>query len=136
MVVDNNLDEGLDFDESGSGDLIAKLYNVSGANNRDEGIKMDEEDDGNIRTILSRVTVNSSGDDGIQLTETGKGFVNATLSQVNISDSAKLGFKAQMWLVEDEPTVTEQQGSLQILDLNLSNNAKGDAAGIYNLEVH
>jgi hypothetical protein len=135
VVIDANLDEGLDFDESGKGDLITRMYHVSANRNSDEGLKFDEEGDGDIRTILSNVSVSKSGDDGIQLTELGEGLVSGTLSQVSISDSEKLGLKAQMWVVEDEQAIAERAGSLQLLDLKLSNNAKGDQA-VHNLLLH
>jgi len=135
VVIDANLDEGLDFDESGQGDLITRMYQVSANRNSDEGLKFDEQDSGDIRTILSNVKVTKSGDDGIQITEQGEGLVAATLLQVNVSQSAKLGLKAQMWVIENEAAIAEQPGSLQLLDLNLSDNAEGDQE-VHNLQLN
>lgn len=66
VAITDNLDEGLDFDEADEGNIIINIIDSVATGNRDDGFKVSEEDDGGIVTIVSNSTAMENG---------GKGFV-------------------------------------------------------------
>lgn len=134
VSASDNMDEGLDFDEAGGGDVEIKLRRVTANNNTDEGIKIDEEDAGDIEAKISKTDVFENGDDGIQLTELGEGVIESKLKKVTANDNAKYGIKMEQWVIEDEVTVAEDAGSLEIKKVTLIGNGKGDEIKLNNID--
>jgi len=124
--LSGNQDQGLDFDEEDEGSVNALLYRVKSTNNVGEAVKIDEEDDGDLNIFASNLTVTNTDDDGVQITEIGKGVIQATFDDVKVKNSKKYGVKIEQWLVEDEESQAEEQGSVQLRNVKLENNGKGD----------
>ena len=66
VSITSNLDEGLDFDEAGEGNIVINIIDSEATGNTDDGFKVSEEDDGGIIAIVSNSTASENG---------GKGFV-------------------------------------------------------------
>ncbi|MBJ7538549.1 hypothetical protein [Marinomonas transparens] len=135
LEIKNNRDEGLDFDEAGAGNINATITNVTATYTDDEGIKLDEEDAGDLNVSLSNIITTNGGDDGIQFTELGKGKVNAKLDNVRSTDNKKAGVKIEQWLVEDDESQTEEQGSISLHNVELSGNGKGDKVKTHGIVI-
>lgn len=74
-----------------------------------------------------------SGDDGIQLTEIGEGQIEAELKDVIANDNKKYGIKMEQWVIEDEKDNAEDAGKLELNNVSLSGNGKGDEIKVNNI---
>lgn len=135
VEVNNNKDEGLDFDEAGEGNADIKLRYVNAGNNSDEGIKIDEEDEGKIDAKFYLSTVTNNGDDGIKIKELNEGRIDAELFTISANNNAKYGISIEQWFIEDEHLSSEEQGSLETIEVTLSGNGKGNKIKTKNVEI-
>ena len=135
VEVNNNKDEGLDFDEAGEGDADIKLSYVNASNNSDEGIKIDEEGEGEIDVKLYLSSVISNGDDGIKITELNKGRIDAVLFQVTANENKKYGIRIEQWPIKDTKSNDEEPGSLEIIEVTLTGNGKGNNIKTKSVEI-
>ncbi|ADZ92997.1 hypothetical protein [Marinomonas mediterranea] len=136
LQINHNRDEGLDFDEAGNGNIQATINNVFASYIDDEAIKLDEEDAGDINATLSNVSIDHSQDDGIQFTELGKGQIDAALNNVSVTNSKKYGAKIEQWLVEEEATSEEAQGTVSLSNVMLKGNGKGDNTSSHGVTIN
>lgn len=131
--LNNNMDEGLDLDELGDGDIKVKLMSVTALNNNNEALKLDEENQGNIYANLNNIEITGNGDDGIQITELGKGKVKSVLNSINCSNNKKYGIKIEQWLIEDEPFLMEEPGTISSAQISLNDNGTGQDILVHNI---
>lgn len=135
VKIYNNKDKGLDFDEAGEGNADIKLSYVNASNNSDDGIKIDEEGEGEIDVKFHLSTVSSNGDDGIRITETNKGRIDAVLFQVTANENTKHGIRIEQWPIKDTNSIDEEPGSLEIIEVTLTGNGKGNNIKTKNVEI-
>ncbi|TDP01897.1 hypothetical protein [Marinomonas balearica] len=126
----------MDFDETGNGSILATINNVFASYIDDEAIKLDEENAGGINATLSNVSIDHSQDDGIQFTELGKGQIEVALNNVSVTNSKKYGAKIEQWLVEDETTSEEAQGSVNLSSVLLKGNGKGNNTSSHGVTIN
>ena len=91
--VNGNFDEGLDFDEAGNGGISLLLEKVDANNNIDEGIKVSEENEGDLSVLFEKVKARRNGDDGIELKETEGGSVFFTFETINVDRNGDEGIQ-------------------------------------------
>jgi len=71
-----DLDDGLDIDEAGDGDLRVVMIKGAIRGNLDEGVDFDEEDSGTAAVTLIDTTADGNRDDGVRVSESGAGDVD------------------------------------------------------------
>lgn len=116
--ANNNLDEGIDFDEEGNGDLDVSIFRSSANNNVDEGIKLDEENDGRVDVKIVNTDALANGDDGLQIEETDLGDLSVKVLRSQFADNGKFGVKVEQG--------GEGEGSLRVLRSEFSQNVDGE----------
>lgn len=70
-----DLDDGIDLDEAGPGDIRMVMSNSTVVDNLDEGVDIDEEGEGSISIALSDTVANGNTDDGFKFSEEDGGSV-------------------------------------------------------------
>ncbi len=88
-----DLDDGIDIDEAGEGDLRLVMTGSEIRGNLDEGVDLDEEDDGSAFLSVVRTTANKNTDDGIRLSESDAGDVTGLVYAVSASDNGGYGIR-------------------------------------------
>ena len=87
----DDLEDGFDVDEAGSGSIVAAFVRASVNGNEDEGIDLDEEGTGDIRGTMLLVVTLGNLDAGISYTEDGLeragGDVEFVFTRVDASDA-------------------------------------------------
>ena len=94
-TVNDNFEEGLDFNENDAGDLRVNLLLVEASRNREEGIDYEEDDDfaggGHVVTTMAGIRANANGvdggDAGIKIREKGEGDLRADVNGVETNDN-------------------------------------------------
>ena len=117
-----DVDDGIDFDEAGTGSLIAAMKHSTIGNNLDEGVDFDEEDHGDAWLDLVRTRAFGNADDGFKLSEEDAGSVLADLRRVVSTDNGGKG------VVLEEA----DEGSFfaKVIRTYTANNDDGDDTGI------
>ncbi|MCV0429729.1 MAG: hypothetical protein K5905_30190, partial [Roseibium sp.] len=77
-----DLDDGIDIDEAGDGDLLVSMTDTEIFGNQDEGADFDEEDAGDVSVSFVRSFAEQNTDDGFRTSESGPGNLNALVYAV------------------------------------------------------
>ena len=85
--VTANLDEGVDFDEEGEGDIRFRFVHTDASNNNDDGFKLTEEDGGNVYARAVAATAFANGGKGIVLEEEDEGDFEAVVIRSSTADN-------------------------------------------------
>lgn len=84
-------DDGIDVDEAGDGDIIARFVQVEASDNAEQGVDLNENHAGDLRVTMSQVTGSGNGEEGIEFEEdddfVGGGDLVADLVGVTASDN-------------------------------------------------
>ncbi|MTI18969.1 hypothetical protein E1162_17125 [Rhodobacteraceae bacterium RKSG542] len=86
-----DLDDGIDIDEAGEGNLTLHMNGADVLSNLDEGVDVGEEDDGSLAINVVRSTVNNNKDDGIRAQESGAGDLFALVQDVTAQSNGRYG---------------------------------------------
>lgn len=70
-----DLDDGIDLDEAGPGDIRMVMGNSTVVDNLDEGVDIDEEGEGSISIALSDTVATGNTDDGFKFSEEDRGSI-------------------------------------------------------------
>jgi len=65
----DDLDDGLDVDESGDGSVIGRLVQVTASDNLEEGLDLNENGAGDLRVEMTEVEASRNGEEGVDLEE-------------------------------------------------------------------
>ena len=87
VSITGNLDEGLDFDEAGEGNIFINIIDSVATGNTDDGFKVSEEDDGGIIAIVANSTAMENGGKGFVLEAEDDGALFADFSGVTTSNN-------------------------------------------------
>jgi hypothetical protein len=117
-----DLDDGIDIDEAGSGDLRAVMGDSRIAGNLDEGIDFDELDDGRADAAFLEVEASGNRDDGVKLSESGAGGASGLLRG---STALANGGKGAVFEEDGEGDLT-----VTVLGSRTAENADGEGSGI------
>jgi hypothetical protein len=83
-VID--LDDGIDVDEAGDGDVIGRFVDVRASDNSEQGVDLNENDAGDLCVVMSGVEASGNGQEGIEFEEdddfAGGGGIDAELADV------------------------------------------------------
>lgn len=77
-----DLDDGIDIDEAGDGDLVFTMTDSEITGNLDEGVDLDEEDSGNAIISHVRSFADHNTDDGFRTSESGPGDLSGFVYEV------------------------------------------------------
>jgi len=75
-----DVDDGIDLDEAGDGDLLSRIVRTTINDNFDEGVDYDEAGDGSIDLRIVRSSAKGNTDDGFKFSEEDGGDVTALVS--------------------------------------------------------
>lgn len=64
-----DLDDGMDVDEGGPGDLVGRFVQVVAADNAEQGIDLNENNLGDLRVEMRQVTASGNGEEGVEFEE-------------------------------------------------------------------
>ncbi len=67
--TEEDLDDGIDVDEGGDGDLIGRFNNVVASRNFEQGVDLNENDVGDLRVTMADVKAAENGEEGIEFEE-------------------------------------------------------------------
>jgi hypothetical protein len=88
---DRDLDDGIDVDEWGEGDIIGRMVQVSANDNAEEGIDLNENEAGDLRIEMHQVEASGNPEEGIDLEEDddviGGGHLVADLTGIVANDN-------------------------------------------------
>ena len=87
-----DLDDGIDLDEAGEGDLRSTMFRTIISGNLDEGVDYDEEDAGDIVASYVRTKAFDNTDDGYKMSEEGDGGVFSSVRRAEATDNGGKGF--------------------------------------------
>lgn len=90
-----DVDDGLDLDEGGPGDIVASFTAGEMLGNFDEGYDFDEAGPGDIDVVFTGIIGNGNIDDAIKLSEEGPGNVYMTATAVETSSNGGVGIVAE-----------------------------------------
>lgn len=100
-------DDGIDVDEDGAGDIVARFTNSTANGNFDQGIDLNENDAGDLDVTLVNVSADGNGGEGIDLEEDddvdGGGDLRATLTNVTANGNGRLDGASGAKIEEDGP---------------------------------
>jgi hypothetical protein len=92
----DDLDDGIDVDEAGYGDIEVNLVGVTLDRNFDEGLDLNEGDAGSLLLFASDVHAHdNSGGDNVQLEELGDGSMHARINGLSSSGAEDDGIQAE-----------------------------------------
>jgi len=120
IVID--LDDGIDIDEAGEGDLRLVMLDSEIRGNLDEGVDLDEEDAGNAVVSYIRSTAEKNTDDGFRISESGSGDLIGTVFAVTATDNGGYGIRFDQDGAGDV--------SVDVYKTETSNNDDGDETGL------
>lgn len=117
-----DLDDGIDFDEAGPGDLLAVMADSRIAGNLDEGVDFDELDLGRADVVFLNVEASGNTDDGFKLSESGVGSVSALMQgAIALANGGKGA------VIEEEDA---GDLSVTVIDSRTNDNDDGDGTGL------
>jgi hypothetical protein len=87
-----DLDDGIDIDEAGPGDIDAVMIGAQVTGNLDEGVDFDEEGPGGILLTFTSGTATGNTDDAVKLSEEDAGDVMAEVRVSLAADNGGKGF--------------------------------------------
>ncbi|ABD53698.1 hypothetical protein [Jannaschia sp. CCS1] len=90
-----DMDDGLDLDEGGPGDIVASFTIGEMIGNFDEGYDFDEAGPGDIDVVFTGIIGNGNTDDAIKLSEEGPGSVYVTATAIEASSNGGVGVVAE-----------------------------------------
>ena len=117
-----DLDDGIDIDEAGNGDLLVSMTDSEIFGNLDEGVDFDEEDAGNVSVSFVRSFAEQNTDDGFRTSESGPGDLNAVVYAVLARKNGGNGLRF------DE--AGEGTANVEITRTTTADNDDGDEAGL------
>lgn len=120
--VSIDLDDGIDIDEAGDGDLRVAITDSEIRGNLDEGVDLDEEDDGTAAVAFVRSNAVNNTDDGFRTSESGPGDLFGLLYSVTAKRNGGNGARFDE---ADEGTV-----AVEVNQTETENNDDGDATGL------
>lgn len=121
--IKNNLDEGVDFDEADEGKIDATFVDTQARKNTDDGFKLSEEDSGGMFALVYDSSSEKNGGKGFVFEEEGKGRLEVTVKlsiTKNNDDSDDTGIEA---VQEDQGA-----GTLTVIDSHIKDGI--DAEGV------
>lgn len=89
--IELDLDDGIDIDEAGNGDLRTLMVGSTIRGNLDEGLDFSEEDGGELDVSVWRSTAQGNTDDGFRAREDGPGSVKILLHDVQARENGRKG---------------------------------------------
>ncbi|WP_434052459.1 MAG: hypothetical protein RDA78_24910 [Roseibium sp.] len=117
-----DLDDGIDIDEAGDGDLVMTMTDSEITGNLDEGVDLDEEDAGNAVISHVRSFADHNTDDGFRTSESGPGDLTAFVYEVGAWKNGGNGLRFDE---ADQGTVT-----VNVYRATTEGNDDGDDTGI------
>jgi hypothetical protein len=117
-----DLDDGIDIDEAGDGDLHVVMTDGEITGNLDEGVDLDEEDAGNAVVSFVRSTAEHNTDDGFRTSESGPGDLRGMLYGVSARRNGGNGIRLDE---ADEGTIT-----VDVYRTSTAANDDGDETGL------
>ena len=100
-LTTEDLDDGIDIDETGPGDIDARFADVSANRNAQQGIELNENNLGDLDLAMTRVTADDNGAEGIEVEEDDHarkhpgepwgGDLNVSLTDVEASRNGRDG---------------------------------------------
>jgi len=78
-TINDNFDEGVDYDEAGDGSIDVRIVRSSAKGNADDGFKFSEEDGGDVIALVSRSFSKFNGGKGFVFEEEGDGDLDVTV---------------------------------------------------------
>jgi hypothetical protein len=90
---DRDLDDGIDVDEWGEGDLIGRFVQVKSNDNAEQGVDLNENEAGNLRVTMHQVEGSRNGQEGIEFEEdddvAGGGNIEADLNGITTNANGR-----------------------------------------------
>ncbi|WP_342077877.1 hypothetical protein [Yoonia sp. SS1-5] len=86
-VITGNLDEGVDFDEEDNGDIIVQFINTDASGNTDDGFKMSELDAGDVHGRMVGATAMNNGGKGAVFEEDQDGNLAVTAAYTKTANN-------------------------------------------------
>lgn len=117
-----DLDDGIDFDESGSGSVFTSMVGVSITSNLDEGLDFDEAGEGNIVINISESVATGNADDGFKVSEEDEGGIIGIVTNSAAAENGGKGFVFEA--ADDGDLFADFSG------VATSNNDNGDETGL------
>jgi len=117
-----DLDDGIDIDEAGEGDLRLVMVDSEIRGNLDEGVDLDEEDAGNAFVSYIRTMAEKNTDDGFRVSESGPGDIIGTVYAVTAMDNGGYGIRFDQDGAGDV--------SVNVYKTETSDNDDGDDTGL------
>ena len=117
-----DVDDGIDFDEAGAGDLRSLMIDSEIRGNFDEGVDYDEEGAGHILASYLRATASGNADDAFKHSEADAGGV---VGEMTASIATANGGKGAVFEEEDGGDVT-----VTVTGTITGNNDDGDDTGL------
>ncbi len=94
VTVKDSRDENLDFNEMGSGDLISRLQQVTIDNaTGGRGYDLEEGDEGSLFATVTNVVITNSDSDGMRAQERGDGDLTVDVNQSRFVDNGEAGLE-------------------------------------------
>ncbi len=120
--IELDLDDGIDIDEAGDGDLRVLMIASTIRGNLDEGFDVGEQDGGGLYVWAWRTDAQGNTDDGFRGDEEGPGSVNVLLYDVQSEDNGGYGARFRQ----------EDQGDISVVvdNTETSGNGDGDKMGL------
>jgi hypothetical protein len=92
--ADRDLDDGIDVDEWGTGDIIGRFQQVNANDNAEQGLDLNENEAGDLRVTMANVEASRNGQEGIELEEdddvAGGGSIDADLAGITTNGNGLL----------------------------------------------
>ncbi|MEM7120752.1 MAG: hypothetical protein AAF563_05710 [Pseudomonadota bacterium] len=114
--IEIDLDDGIDIDEAGSGDLRVLMIASTIRGNLDEGFDVGEQDAGGLDVWAWRTTAQNNTDDGFRGDEEGPGSVSVLLYDVQSEENGGYGARFSQ----------EDQGDISVVADNTTTSGNGD----------
>jgi hypothetical protein len=91
--AERDLDDGIDVDEWGEGDLIGQFVQVKANDNAEQGVDLNENEAGDLRVTMHQVQGSDNGQEGIEFEEdddvAGSGNLDADLNGVTTNGNGR-----------------------------------------------
>lgn len=122
FAFDIDLDDGIDIDEAGDGDLRVTMIDSEILRNNDEGVDFDEQDAGGVQVTFLRTRSQDNTDDGVRTSESGPGDLLGSAHTVVAKDNGGNGLRFDE---ADEGTV-----EVEVIGVTTSANDDGEETGL------
>lgn len=93
--LDGNGDEATDLNEDGTGSLFASFYQVTANDNVDKGLTAEEFGDGNVQAVYSQIIAIGNKKEGVKLDESDGGDLQVELHNAYLENNTDDGMQVE-----------------------------------------